>query len=230
MDFKIRLDLHNAFNAETAHSGPLAQEQKSAEAGNGNFVDSLREIQGEYIQLNDLYERQKVYGQKLSDMMKALQFEVDATIPIRAETMGNGVTAAYLVSEAVVVAFDKNRNMSSSPLYRLPANVLISVIEECTPELRRLISEKRRTESNKVRSMERVLKELKKAQATFKQAKREELEVTEGEPNEEATEAMEEEAPLKVPDQTEAPLRGTKNTFVFKGTFGDKKEISGISS
>ncbi|MDA4123939.1 MAG: hypothetical protein OK438_00620 [Thaumarchaeota archaeon] len=208
----------------------MAQEQKASDGENGSFVDSLREIQGEYIQLNDLYERQRIYGQKLSDMMKALQFEVDTTIPIRPETMGNGVTSAYLVSEAVVVAFDKSRNMSSSPLYRLPPNVLISVIEECTPELRRLISEKRRTESNKVKSMERVLKELKKAQATFKLAKRDELEVTEDEPREEASEAVEEERPLKVQDQVEVPLRATKGAFVFKGSFGDKKEISGISS
>lgn len=230
MDSEIRLDLHNAFIAETAHFGPLAQEQKASDGGNGNFVDSLREIQGEYIQLNDLYERQRVYGQKLSDMMKALQYEVDATIPIRPETMGNGVTAAYLVSEAVVVAFDKSRNMSSTPLYRLPANVLISVIEECTPELRRLISDKRRTESSKVRSMERVLKELKKAQATFKQAKRDELEVTEEEQIEPATEAVEEARPLKVQEQAEAPPRTGKESFVFKGTFGDKKELSGITS
>ncbi len=208
----------------------MEQEQRGNEAGNGNFVDSLREIQGEYIQLAELYERQKTYGQKLWEMMRALQYEVDATIPIRADVMGDGYTAAYLVSEAVVIAFDKSRNMTSSPLYRLPPNVLITVIEECTPELRRLISEKRRTETNKVRSLERVLKELKKAQATFKQSKKDELDMAEDEPKEEVMEVVEETPPEKLVAQIDSPPRPPKDSFAFKGSFGSKREVPGISS
>jgi Sec-independent protein translocase protein TatA len=208
----------------------LAQNQREAENGNGSFVDSLHEMQGEYIMLNDLYEKQKNYGQKLWEMMSALQYEVDVTIPIRPEIMGDGYTAAYLVSEAVVIAFDKNRNMTSSPLYRLPAGTIISVIEECAPELRRLISEKRRNEGTKVRSLERVLKELKKAQATFKQTRRDELDAPEEEePKEEVREVEEEETPKKAPEQPEPQPRTQKDSFAFKGSFGAKRELPGIS-
>ncbi len=190
------------------------------ETGSTGFVDSLREIQGEYIMLGELYEKQKSYGQRLSEMMKTLQFEVETVIPIRPEALGQPCRAAYLVAEGVVVLFDMNGGLQSKPLYTLPSDVIISIIQECTPELQRLLSEKRKTESNKVRSMERVLKELKKAQATFKQTKRDEIT-----PQEE-----EEEEPLPSPEprvqekQAEpAPQpRSQRDSFAFKGSFGEK--------
>ena len=203
----------------------------------GSFVDSLRDIQGEYIMLTELYEKEKSYGQKLSEMMKTLQFEVDATIQIRPDAIGEPCKEAYLVSEAVVVLVDSAGNRVSRPLHRLPANTIVSVIEECTPELRRLLSEKRKSESSKVRSLERVLKELKKAQATFKQSKRDEAEIPEEEAKEdlkeEAAEAEEPEEPKvqRRPVEEVAPTpRPQKEGFAFKASFGEKRENPGISA
>lgn len=214
----------------------MAEDQKGVE-GSGKFVDSLREIQGEYIMLTDLYEKERSYAQKLSEMMRALQFEVDSTIQIRSEILGEGYRAAYLVSEAVIVAFSKEGGMISRPLYRLPPNVIVSVIEECAPELRRLISDKRLSETNRVRSLERVLKELKKAQATFKQTKRDEIDSSDEDSKSDEKErgAAEEPAPETRSQQKEPqevapqPRQSSKEGFAFKGSFGDKREIPGIS-
>jgi Sec-independent protein translocase protein TatA len=207
----------------------MAVEQKMKDSGSTGFTDSLREIQGEYIMLTELYEKQKSYGQKLSEMMRALQFEVDSTIQIRPEALGEPCRAAYLVSEAVVVVFDKNGGMSSKPLYRFPANVIVAVIEECTPELRRLISEKRLTETNKVRSLERVLKELKKAQETFKQTRKDEVDL-EDDRNEEPPIARDDEPEPQRIEKTVPPQPGRKDSFAFKGSFGEKRDISGNPS
>lgn len=208
----------------------MSDSQKGREMNSGNFVDSLREIQGEYIMLTELYEKEKSYGQKLSEMMRALQAEVDATIPIRPEALGEPCKEAYLVSEAVVVVTGMDGNKISRPLYRLSPNVIVSVIEECTPELRRLISDKRRVESNKVRSLERVLKELKKAQSTFKQTRRDELDLAEEEPKEEPGDRQAEAAPEKQVEQVTPPARASKESFAFKASFGEKRELPGISS
>jgi hypothetical protein len=188
------------------------------ENGATGFTDSLREIQGEYIMLGELYEKQKSYGQKLSEMMKTLQFEVDTTIPIRPEALGVQCKSAYLVSEGVVVIFNMNGGMISKPLYTLPSDVIISIIQECTPELQRLLSEKRKSESTKVRSMERVLKELKKAQATFKQTKRDDTMEEEDElPN-----SPEEQKAQKVPEVPAPAARNARESFAFRGSFGEK--------
>ncbi len=212
----------------------MAQEQQDKESGPSGFVESLREIQGEYIMLGELYEKQKSYALKLTEMMKTLQFEVDTTISIRPEAMDVQCRAAYLVSEAVVVSYDMNGGMRSRPLYTLPGAAIISIIEECAPELRRLISEKRRMESSNVKSMERVLKELKRAQATFKQAKREEIESEEEEEaRDEPGKARQEEVrPLKeqaeaVP-QTRAQGRAQRDGFAFRGSYGEKPDVSTI--
>ena len=213
----------------------MTQETQEKEAGATGFVDSLREIQGEYIMLGELYEKQKSYGQKLSEMMKTLQFEVDTTIPIRPEALARPCRAAYLVSEGVVVVFDTNGGMSSKPLYTLPSEVIISIIQECTPELQRLLAEKRRSESSKVKSMERVLKELKKAEATFKQTKRDEIEIEEEEAEDEAPEPVVKSRAEDVKPQREkaevspTPAQKGRDSFAFRGSFGEKHDVAAIS-
>lgn len=182
------------------------------------------------MMLGELYEKQKSYGQRLSEMMRTLQFEVDTVIPIRPEALGRPCRAAYLVSEGVVVVFDPSGAMSSKPLYALPSESIISIIQECTPELQRLLSEKRRNESSKVKSMERVLKELKKAQATFKQTKRDEAIVEEDEEEEPAPAvdqgARKDTAEVVPPTAT----RTQRDTFAFRGSFGEKKDVAAVST
>ena len=208
----------------------MSSGQQDKENSSNGFADSLREIQGEYMMLGELYEKQKSYGQRLTDMMKSMQFEVDTVIPIRPEALGRPCRAAYLVSEGVVVVFDSSGGMTSKPLYTLPSDAIISIIQECTPELQRLLSEKRRNESNKVKSMERVLKELKKAQATFKQTKRED-----GMGDEDEDEDAEQ--PAEPRSQKEAaevvappPARTQRDGFAFRGSFGEKKDVAAVQA
>jgi hypothetical protein len=208
----------------------MSSGQQEKENGSNGFADSLREIQGEYMMLGELYEKQKSYGQRLSELMKTMQFEVDTVIPIRPEVLGRPCRSAYLVSEGVVVVFDTNGGMTSKPLYALPSDVIISIIQECTPELQRLLSEKRRNESSKVKSMERVLKELKKAQATFKQTKRDDNMAEDEEEEEEAP-------PVEQRNQKDAaeivppsPARTQRDSFAFRGSFGEKKDVSAVQS
>jgi len=208
----------------------MSSGQQDKDNGTGGFADSLREIQGEYMMLGELYEKQKSYGQRLTEMMKSLQFEVDTVIPIRPEALGRPCRAAYLVSEGVVVVFDPSGALSSKPLYALPSDSIISIIQECTPELQRLLSEKRRNESNKVKSMERVLKELKKASATFKQTKRDDVAVEEEDEEEEPAPAAEQTA-RKDGAELVAPTasRTQRDSFAFRGSFGDKKDGASAS-
>ena len=65
------------------------------------FVEELRDIQGEYLMLSELYEKERNYGSKLADTMKLLQYEVDVTIPLNKETFSDGtkrLKSAFLAS------------------------------------------------------------------------------------------------------------------------------------
>jgi len=216
------------------------QGQEETESGNVGLSDSLREIQGEYTMLGELYEKQKSYAQGLSDVIRAMQNEVDAVIQINPKAMASPCRAAYLVSEGVVVVFDLNGGMASKPLYALPPDVIVSIIQECAPELHRLLSERRRMESHKVKSMESVLNELQKAELMFRATKGNEIglippldiETEEADPAPQA----EVKAPLveeKVPQAVSPPapaekvekepaevVAKSKNPFSFIGTFG----------
>lgn len=198
-----------------------------------SFVDNLRELQGEYIMLNELYEKERNYGQKLALMMKNLQFEVDTAIQISPKSVGDGYRAAYLVSEAVVVVFDVSGKMTTKPLEKYPPEAIVSIVQDCTPSLRRALAEKRREQSERVRNLERVLKEMKRAQATFKQTKRDENEIEAEEPEEEGTEgppvsvAEPRAAPEPQAEQAQVPPpRQKKEGFVFRGNYGEKQDIS----
>jgi hypothetical protein len=149
---------------------PMAEELQRPEAKTSNLIEGLLDIQRQYLALANLYEKQNLYTQRLAELIKALLHEADATIPITPQVIGDKVTAAYLVSDAVVVMVDLNRRMTSRPLQSFPPNVIVTVIEESTKELGRLISEKRRAETEKVDSLERVFTELSRAQVSSQQA------------------------------------------------------------
>jgi len=205
------------------------QDQQETERGDAGFSDSLREIEGEYMRLGELYEKERSYAQGLSEVFKAMQNEVDTVVQIKPEAIGGPCRAAYLVSEGVVVVFDMNGGMASKPLYALPADVIVSIIQECAPELHRLLSEKRRMESNKAMSMESVLKELQKAQSTFKATKRDEVILDQETEEADPAPKAEEKAPL-AESHTAPPEEArkepaekapkSKNPFAFIGTFG----------
>jgi hypothetical protein len=128
-------------------------------------------LQGRYSSLVELYEKQRSYGQKVSELLSALQQEVDAIIQIPARVVGEPYTAAYLASDAVIVMFDVTRDMTSKPLRSFPAPKIVAIVQACTPELKRLISEKEKSENVNLRSLERVARELEEAQAMFTQIK-----------------------------------------------------------
>jgi Sec-independent protein translocase protein TatA len=80
--------------------------------------------------------------------------------------------------------------------------------------------------------MERVLKELKKAQSTFKQTKRDELE-GEDEEEEEPEPEIEKVRPPEPRQQKEMdaapPPKSSKDSFAFRGTFGERQDVTAIT-
>lgn len=211
-------------------------ETVKAEAKPAGLVEGLRDIQGQYMMLADLFEKEKAYAIKLTEIVKELQQEADEVIPLRPEAIGENCQAAYLVSEAVVVMFDSHRKMTSKPFSQLPAGAIVSAIQDSTSALGRMIAEKRRTESERVDSLEKVLKELKKTQATFKSAALDEahgahyegaiLETKASPDVQGSKEEVKQEAQPEVPVKMTPP----KEAFKFKGVYGDKGAREEVSA
>jgi hypothetical protein len=211
---------------------PMSATQPKPETRPLGLIDGIRDIQGQHLMLTDLIEKEKAYTVKLTEMVKTLQRDADDVIPLRPEAIGERCQAAYLVSEGVVVMFDAQRHMSSKPFSALPASAIVSAIEDCTSALSRLMADKRRTETDRVESLERVMKELKKAQTTFRVAKAEEpapedeeFEEAQSKPVAQAPMMAEESVKEEAADNQRAPRTG--EGFSFKGIFGDKTKREG---
>jgi len=213
----------------------MASDDKGRGDGAVSFVDQLREIQGEYLMLSELYQKERSYGEKLADTMRLLQYEVDVTIPLDTDILmtSRPLKEAFLASESVVVMIDNQDNKLSRPLSAFPPEVILAIIQFCTPELKRLITEKRRSASNKVNALEKVLKELKKAQATFKQTKKDSVEASETDEIEGSKESEDEIAaqmPEPKPEAEPAPVARSKvnkeEVFAFRGSYLERKDAA----
>ncbi len=145
------------------------------------FADSLREMQTEFAKLKELQEMEEIYSQDLADMVKVLQLQLDAPIPIPPEVLGRSYRAAYLGSEAVVVAFGKDGALLTRALQTYPSDIIVSIVQACAPELLKRLSEKRAAENAKAKAMEKVLRELQRTQIAIGQAAREGEKEREGE-------------------------------------------------
>ena len=212
---------------------PMSATQPKPEARPLGLIEGIRDIQGQHMMLVDLFEKERAYTLKLTEMVKTLQRDADDVIPLRPEAIGEKCQAAYLVSEGVVVMFDSQRHMTSKPFSALPASAIVSAIEDSTNALSRLMADKRRMEGERVESLERVMKELKKAQATFRISK-------EAAAEEEGTyDAPQEEPVAQEPSsEDEGSDDEAKNAqraprapegFSFKGVFGDKAKREGTA-
>ena len=179
----------------------MAERLPKGDKGPG-YLDELREIQNQYRELSDLHDRQKVYAEQLSEIVRALQREADATIPLRPTILGEDCSAAYLVSDAVVVMFDIHREMTSRPLSKFSPAVVVSVIEECASELGRQLAKKREAESEKVETLERVLREISKAHSPYRRREDSQPELERLEP---PVERAERTPPMTVTERREAP-------------------------
>jgi len=182
----------------------MAERTTKPEKGVAGYLDELREIQDQYRELSDLHEKQKVYAEQLSEIVRALQREADATIPLRPSILGDQWSAAYLVSDAVVVMFDLHREMTSKPLSKFPPSVVVAVIEECASELGRQLTKKREAESEKVETLEKVLREISRAHP-YRRAREEQPELEKVEPPTERAERSPTIPPMPISEKRESP-------------------------
>lgn len=217
----------------------LAEILQKPDGKPSSFVEGLRDIQSQYMMLADLYEKQKSYAARLTEIVKTLQAEADETIPLRPQLLGEKISAAYLASEAVVIMFDVHRHMTSKPLEKFPAEVIVSAIEDTTGAISKMISEKRRLESSKVESLERALKEMKKAQATFRQAKAEDPHIEPprsaeaAKPEPVSQEPVETHEVAREPEPEAIPAEQPEvasPAFSFRGSYGDRSELEGLTN
>lgn len=130
------------------------------------IVDDLTTLQSEFAQLSELGEMESNYTRKLIDALKVLQSEVDSALALPIECLGPAYSSskeAFLAPGCLVLTTDVEGNKKCVPLENFEPKYVLSVVKEATPELARIISERRKDVGARVDLLERILKEVKKA-------------------------------------------------------------------
>jgi hypothetical protein len=149
----------------------LTEEDTVSEKAEG-IISELRNMQGEFAQLSELEEMERNYAEKLVDSLKVIQSVVDEPIPVERASLGpryKYVKEAYLASDAVVVLMNASGIHSALPLARFKSSEILSIVQSATPQLKKVIAQKRKDTGDRVELLERILKEIKKAGSTVKQ-------------------------------------------------------------
>ena len=175
-------------------SGPNGNEESSSPE---TFTDWLSQIEGDYLHLTELYEKEREYGNRLAELVARVQHEMGFPIPLNPVVLSAaipGATEAHLGEGAVISYVDSTGASGKRPLTLMPLETIIFTVHESTFRLKELISEKRRLMARRVRALERVTLELDKAQEVLKRSQ------PDSEPELEKV-----ESPISVPTQSMSP-------------------------
>lgn len=146
------------------------EEPESAEELYPSLVNELESLQGEFAQLGELQEMERTYAQRVVESLKQIQEEVDVAIPVEAEALSSYssvVKEAYLLPDAVLMLVKGDGSSESRPLIKFPPELILSVLQAATPQLKKIIGRKRKRVGERVRLLEKILKGLKKAEAVL---------------------------------------------------------------
>lgn len=149
----------------------LSAKKEKSDDPQSRMTDELRELQSELAQLYELDELERGNVAKLVSALKLLQPSIEVTIPINHEALGRSFSYfkdAYLASDAVVVLVEAEGSIISKPLSQFSPENILSIVQDCTPKITRLVLERRKAVAARVHLVEKMLSELKKAEATLK--------------------------------------------------------------
>ncbi|QQG49314.1 MAG: hypothetical protein HY247_03110 [archaeon] len=185
------------------------------------FPETLGQIQGEYLHLRELMEKERKYTQSLAELIGAVQQEVDAPIPLSRGAFASvpiDVKSAFLLPDANVLVVDSSGGKASRPLKAMPVEVIMAVAHESTAELKRLLGDRRRALAKRVQMLEKVLDELGKIKETMRPET-----AARAEPEPEVHhDAVQEEAPVVKTDAKEKQVAGAD--YSYTGSFEEKRQ------
>ncbi|MDG6929428.1 MAG: hypothetical protein JRN29_05250 [Nitrososphaerota archaeon] len=140
------------------------------------IVGQLKDVQNEYAQLAELDELEHDYAMRLVDSLRSLQSDIDVALPIDGKVMDAikpGIEQSYLLTDAVVSMVGKDGVMTSQSLTQFASPDILKVVHSVTPELKKVIEQKKNETSERVDLIERILKEIKKAGTGMRKGRKE---------------------------------------------------------
>ena len=152
------------------------KDQAKATRTEGDLVSALKDMQEEFLQIDELASTENNYAKELSDLLKHVMFVLKTSVPISSDVFAIPVKNAALTSEGDVLVIHSDGLISSRPLDDFDSETAVKIIADGLPKLRATAIGFRKKISARVVLLEEVIPELRRLVRTLREGKAEKSE------------------------------------------------------
>jgi hypothetical protein len=149
---------------EVKHSPSATAEIESKEVE--NLCAEINSLSEECGQFNELLKLEEFYSREAMDQLKLVMTPRKARFHINPATVArdvSSITDAVLTSDGVVCLLDKNGEVvHGRPLREFQSGTFLKILDEILPEVQNLVKDLQGRTHERVSSIERIAKELRK--------------------------------------------------------------------
>jgi|GEM_PF-2433068 hypothetical protein len=155
---------------DTAESRVQQQSPQSAEQKDSAIALSIRTLQEESLQIAELSEMEKSYAAEVSALLRQLIEPLNTAYHIKPASVSNrdaSLSDVVLTPQGMLFFMHNHGTINSKTLESLPSEVLVKVLAEVVPQIKKVMIDKRQKIAARVATLEKIGREFKKIAPTI---------------------------------------------------------------
>lgn len=132
---------------------------------NADLSLSIKDLQAEFQQISELTELERSYALEILGLLKGLIEPLNVSLHVKPSAVSktdNTIKDVVLTPQGTICIVRDNGAINARPFDSLPSEVLMKILTEVIPEVRRLLVERRQKINGRVGMLEKVVREFRK--------------------------------------------------------------------
>jgi hypothetical protein len=146
--------------------------QQPSEQKDSAIALSIRTLQEESLQISELSEMERNYAAEVSSLLRQLIEPLNTAYHIKPGSVSNRdatLTDVVLTPQGMLFFMHNHGTINSKTLENLPSEVLVKILAEVVPQVKKVMIDKRQKISARVATLEKIGREFKKIAPTVNQ-------------------------------------------------------------
>lgn len=143
----------------------LSQKRSAYQESNVDLSLSIKDLQAEFQQISELTELERSYALEILGLLKGLIEPLNVSLHVKPSAVSktdNTIKDVVLTPQGTICIVRDNGAINARPFDSLPSEVLMRILTEVIPEVRRLLVERRQKINGRVGMLEKVVREFRK--------------------------------------------------------------------
>lgn len=140
-------------------------QRRSGSQDSGDLSLSIKDLQAEFQQISELTELERTYALEILGLLKGLIEPLNVSLHVKPSVVSktdNTIKDVVLTPQGTICIVRDNGAINARPFDSLPSEVLMRILTEVIPEVRRLLVERRQKINGRVGMLEKVVREFRK--------------------------------------------------------------------